>query len=243
MISFNGHSGCSIIMLSDDIVRKTSSTIEYNDRLNSQMKKQKQFKHSVIKTSEIVDCGYTVDGLFYFDMKYIRGINLSVYFQQNTLDSCVKIIDLFSTFNTGNTIDISNALNEKINTTKMDEESLYLITNQNWIVSDGYCHGDLTFENVLINSNGVYLIDFLDSFVECPIIDESKLLQDSFCYWSFKNNIPKRKLITISDKFNTRQHYCMLLLHLFRIMPYANQTKKDTLLCMINRVKSKINQF
>ena len=101
MISFNGHSGCSIIMLSDDIVRKTSSTIEYNDRLNSQMKKQKQFKHSVIKTSEIVDCGYTVDGLFYFDMKYIRGINLSVYFQQNTLDSCVKIIDLFSTFNTG----------------------------------------------------------------------------------------------------------------------------------------------
>ena len=160
MISFNGHSGCSIIMLSDDIVRKTSSTIEYNDRLNSKMKKQKQFKHSVIKTSEIVDCGYTVDGLFYFDMKYIRGINLSVYFQQNTLDSCVKIIDLFSTFNTGNTIDISNALNEKINTTKMDEESLYLITNQNWIVSDGYCHGDLTFENVLINRNGVYLIDF-----------------------------------------------------------------------------------
>jgi hypothetical protein len=243
MISFNGHSGCSIKMLSDGIVRKTSSNTDYNSRLQNQMLKQKQFYHPVIRTTDIVDCGYNSDGLFYFDMKYIRGVNLSIYFQQNTLNSCMKIIDLFSSFNTETQIDISDAINKKIRTINIDEESLKLITDQRWTVSSGYCHGDLTFENVLINSDGVYLIDFLDSFVECPIIDESKLLQDSFCYWSFKNNIPKRKLITVCDKFDTRQHYCMLLLHLFRIIPYANAAKKENLLCMINRVKTKINQF
>ena len=243
MISFNGHSGCSVKMLSDNIVRKTSSNIEYNIRLQNQMKKQKQFRHPVIKTSDIVDCGYSSDGLFYFDMKYIRGINLSIYFQQNTLDSCIKIIDLFSSFNNNKKIDITDAIIKKVRTMNIDEESMQLIINQKWTVFDGYCHGDLTFENVLINSDGVYLIDFLDSFVECPIIDESKLLQDSFCYWSFKDNIPKRKLITVCDMFNTRQHYCMLLLHLFRIIPYANVAKKENLLCMINQVKTKINQF
>jgi serine/threonine protein kinase len=243
MIKLNGHSGCSVLMLSNNIVRKTSANLDYNSRLEKQMIKQKQFYHSVIKTSDILDCGYDENGLFYFDMKYIRGVNLSIYFQQNVLNSCLKIIDLFSTFNNKNKIDISDQINQKINTMNVDDESRELIMNQNWIVSGGYCHGDLTFENIIINNDGIYLIDFLDSFVECPIIDESKLLQDSFCYWSFKNIIPERKLLAVSDKFNTRQHYCMLLLHLLRIIPYVNGIKKDTLLCMINRVKLKINQF
>lgn len=243
MILFKGHSGCNIRMISDNVVRKTSPNVEYNIRLENQMKKQSEFFHSHIKTSDIIDFGYNKEELFYFDMTYIRGINLSIYFQQNNLNSCMNIIDLFSSFNTENKIEISDFITKKINSMNVDEESLELITTQNWTVFDGYCHGDLTFENILINSDGVYLIDFLDSFVECPIIDESKLLQDSFCYWSFKDNIPKRKLIAICEKFDTRQHYCMLLLHLLRIIPYVSKEKKVNLLCMMDRVKKKINQF
>ena len=243
MISLNGHSGCSIIMVSDIVVRKTAASIQYNHRLENQMKKQQNFFHPVLKTSSVIDSGYTPSGLFYFDMEYIKGINLSLYFQQNTLNSCMKIIDTFSSFNGVNKIDIKNSIVKKINTMEIDDESKSLILDQSWITPDGYCHGDLTFENIIINNNGIYLIDFLDSFVECPIIDESKLLQDSFCYWSFKENIPKRKLISVCEKFNDRQHYCMLLIHLFRIIPYVSCKKKKNILWMINQVKIKINQF
>ncbi|MEB3375992.1 hypothetical protein SFC43_32790 [Bacteroides sp. CR5/BHMF/2] len=35
----------------------------------------------------------------------------------------------------------------------------------------GQCHGDLTFSNILFNGNNYYLIDFLDSFLESPLLD------------------------------------------------------------------------
>ncbi len=48
----------------------------------------------------------------------------------------------------------------------------------------GICHGDLTFSNMLFNGNNYYLIDFLDSFVESPLLDIVKLRQDSAYLWS-----------------------------------------------------------
>ena len=48
----------------------------------------------------------------------------------------------------------------------------------------GICHGDLTFSNILFNGNNYYLIDFLDSFIESPLMDIVKIRQDSFHLWS-----------------------------------------------------------
>ena len=39
----------------------------------------------------------------------------------------------------------------------------------------GKCHGDLTFSNILFNGNNYYLIDFLDSFIESPLLDLVKI--------------------------------------------------------------------
>lgn len=41
----------------------------------------------------------------------------------------------------------------------------------------GQCHGDLTFSNILFNGNNYYLIDFLDSFLESPLLDLVKIRQ------------------------------------------------------------------
>lgn len=48
----------------------------------------------------------------------------------------------------------------------------------------GMCHGDLTFSNILFNGNNYYLIDFLDSFIESPLLDIVKLRQDTAWLWS-----------------------------------------------------------
>jgi len=51
----------------------------------------------------------------------------------------------------------------------------------------GPCHGDLTMSNILIasDSSAIALIDFLDSFIESPLIDLAKLRQDTrFCWTS-----------------------------------------------------------
>ncbi len=50
----------------------------------------------------------------------------------------------------------------------------------------GPCHGDLTMSNIMIasDSSAIALIDFLDSFVESPLIDLAKLRQDTRFHWS-----------------------------------------------------------
>lgn len=48
----------------------------------------------------------------------------------------------------------------------------------------GMCHGDLTFSNILFTGNNYYLIDFLDSFIESPLIDIIKIRQDTSWLWS-----------------------------------------------------------
>jgi len=60
----------------------------------------------------------------------------------------------------------------------------------------GICHGDFTFANMLF-SNKIGLIDFLDSFIETPLWDIGKLLQELRLKWSYlmcKEKVDKTKI-------------------------------------------------
>lgn len=50
----------------------------------------------------------------------------------------------------------------------------------------GRCHGDLTFSNIMVarDASAISLIDFLDSFIESPLIDLAKLRQDTLFRWT-----------------------------------------------------------
>ena len=39
------------------------------------------------------------------------------------------------------------------------------------------CHGDLTYENMIIKQNNLYFIDFLDGYVDSKLLDISKIFQ------------------------------------------------------------------
>lgn len=51
----------------------------------------------------------------------------------------------------------------------------------------GQCHGDFTFSNMIVSENGdICLIDFLETFLETPLQDIAKLMQELKYYWSLR---------------------------------------------------------
>ena len=79
-------------------------------------------------------------------------------------------------------------------------ENMEDISNQN--IPIGICHGDLTFSNILVDNNRMqlYLIDFLDSFIESPLLDIVKIRQDTKYLWTlnlYNHNYDSNKTIII----------------------------------------------
>lgn len=100
-------------------------------------------------------------------------------------------------------------------------------------------HGDLTFSNMIFQKNKLFLFDFLDSFIESPINDIIKLLQDSLFDWSInlfykECDITKIKIVNrythdLSDMFFNKYEWyskyknILLLINFLRIIPYVKE--------------------
>lgn len=112
---------------------------------------------------------------------------------------------------------------------------------------DIYCHGDFTLENMIVSNNKLYLIDFLDSYINCIEIDYAKILQDVLLGWSyrFKKESAGRQL-RLSILFNEiidiyKQHKTsidlMLLVNVLRIVPYCKQNDDITANWLNKKIK------
>ena len=106
-----------------------------------------------------------------------------------------------------------------------------------------YCHGDLTLNNMLFVDSEIYLIDFLDSFIDSPIIDLVKLKQDLVYSWSQElQKIRKTRMITafkflwctIEDSFKdltrSKTFKVMEVVNFLRIEPYITSEAEGKLL-------------
>lgn len=199
-----GHSGCRILLCETEdnsvYVRKISSSHNYNKRLVIQAEKQKDFVNGSMMAPEVLDSGYTEEGLFYFDMEYVQGITLSEYMKtieigkvRGLVETIIRniVIPNAGGSNTEETVflnkieTLENSLlpwnNEIIN------HALKMLKNHSWkTFVKTKCHGDLTLENIIVKDNKLYLIDFLDSFCDSWILDVSTLLQDVQTLWSYR---------------------------------------------------------
>lgn len=274
-IKLIGHSGCDLKISKHEgglFVTKTSKNREYNSRLKEQCEKQKAFNHNFFNAPIIFESGYNRHGLFKFSMEYVNGLTLAEYFRNikiGNIDSLAKIFfsiiyDNYSFDGNAKEIFVLKLkdLEKKINAKndKLLSDVLFKLKNYGWSYCiAGYCHGDMTLENIILSNNKLYLIDFLDSFYDSWMIDVAKILQDVECKWSYRfdkkndKNLEIRLLIfkqLLIDKILLLKDgekilstiYCILLVNLLRIIPYTDDLETIKYLKNeINKIFKKIN--
>lgn len=140
----------------------------------------------------------------------------------------------------------------------LNKSLIYLNNKINEIINInipiGYCHGDLTLSNILIDplNNKLFLIDFLDSFIESPIFDIVKIRQDTKFCWTlelYNQNLDKNKIRIIMNELDNKidnyfkkyVYYELIykyfeMMNILRIVQYCKSTKiKEYLItCLIN---------
>lgn len=199
-----GLSGCKLEFISDDVIRKTSQSTEYNQRFEKQIHKQKHFlgvKLNNISTPKILNVGYE-KGLLYCDMQYIDSSIFTEKFQQSTFNDITyytktlfNYVDTIRFTNESYTSDeIKSCVVVKLEQLKAKSKYSDLIVNvlehikhiDFGEVEKNNCHGDLTLSNILFTNRDIYFIDFLDSYVESFLIDLVKIKQDLYYKWNIK---------------------------------------------------------
>lgn len=275
-INVKGHSGCKIEIVRDGdklYVFKSSNDIGYLNRLERQALKQseaakQELQHIRIpKIHQIVKDTKSV----VIKMDYVYSRNFIEFFEQagfEQIDYLIGALILLinKEIEKSSQITIPSAIVynkfkdvfEKTtnNPNLKDDKGIEKILNRssqifkNWTdmtLPVGTCHGDLTFSNILFNGNNYYLIDFLDSFIESPLLDIVKLRQDTAWHWSelmyiypFDNvrlRIAMDKIDTELDSYFRqkydwyREYYGpMQLMNFLRILQYAHEPKVITYL-------------
>ena len=192
-----GLSGCSLELINDRVLRKYSPTTDYNLRLLSQADKQVVFGNRIYKN---IDAPKVYDiQKNYFDMEYIAGKNFDEFFSIASVNDVEFVVStLFDYFDalifTARNIDATKQILEKLDNLK--EKSSYpkyieflrkYVEDRRMIVPHTFCHGDLTFANIIFHQNRLFFIDFLDCYVDTFLSDLVKLKQDLHHLWAVKN--------------------------------------------------------
>ena len=192
-----GLSGCKLELIGSNTLRKHSSSPSYNKRLDLQVKKQELFSNQVfrnVETPKVLSKGDS-----YFDMEYVTGRSFDEYFSVCSVSDIDFVFDSLCGYFDGL---ISNAqyyqpevskkrLLDKINSLETHTNHLtdlyhirQMVSSITMRIPQTFCHGDLTFTNIIFNKNRLYYIDFLDCFIDSFLCDLIKLKQDLYYHWS-----------------------------------------------------------
>lgn len=265
-----GHSGCRILLCEMEsgevFVRKISSGRNYNERLKAQAEKQGSYRNCAILTPRILSVGATEDGLFFFDMEYIRGISLAKYMEVievgKVRDMVETIINYVVQMLPNTKVGCEAVFQDKIDGLAQKlllwnddvlKQAIDMLKHHSWLkFYSSPCHGDLTLENIIVKNDQLYLIDFLDSFWDSWLLDIGTLLQDVQTLWAYRRlpemdtNLLIRLIIfrdVLLDELTQKvgkdfvlESYYALLLKLVRICPYT--TDRSTRAFLLEKIDS-----
>lgn len=214
-LAVKGHSGYNIDIVREGVnlyVYKRCQDADKAARLLRQAAKQEQatqLQHSGFQTPHILATAHDEDSCS-IKMPYVYSRNFMEYFESAGFEqidyfihTLIRFIEEELVLSPIQTIDAEVVKNKFLSVEKtiasnphiqsseqmasiMDKSNHLLTGIQDWQLPVGVCHGDLTFSNILFTANTYYLIDFLDSFIESPLMDIVKLRQDSAHIWSAK---------------------------------------------------------
>jgi serine/threonine protein kinase len=274
-IEVKGHSGCDIEVVNENdnlYVYKSSYDIKYLRRLVLQAQKQIAAaipEYQYVRVPKILDISQD-DEKVVLKMEYVYSKNFVEYFEHAGFEqinylviALIKFLEHEIKNSTITTVDasigkdkfadvkaktLSNIhLQGDAEIVELLEKSAHVFDGMHEMnIPVGLCHGDLTFSNILFNGNNYYLIDFLDSFIESPLLDIVKIRQDSAYLWSqlmyihecdtIRLNIICHKIDQEIDKYFSQyawynEYYMPLqLMNFLRILQYAHEGKVITYL-------------
>ena len=270
-LDIQGHSGCDISIVTEDNelhIHKSTHDPGYVKRLVNQANKQiaayqTQYQH--IRVPRIFEVEQSATDAT-IKMEYIYSKNFVEYFESAGFEQIKYLIGAIkyfidleigsstiqivpSSILTDKMADVARKVEKNVHL-KDDAEAQELVRRSSAVMNAvgdmempvGTCHGDLTFSNILFNGNNYYLIDFLDSFIESPLLDIVKIRQDTAYLWStlmyhkpFDNvrlSIISKKIDSAIDEYFTgqyewyRRYYMPLqLMNFLRILQYGHDEK------------------
>jgi len=191
-------SGCSLKLVGNGLVRKTSPSEPYNERLRRQAKKQEFFSEMDFRNICVPRVAATGDsgGLFHFDMEYSPGLGMREFLSLASVRELEFVAETFSRY-LHQAKSMSRAANhERQIMAKIEELAgktgrkellgrlALMVRSGGSTLPKSACHGDLTLANVLFQKNKLCLVDFLDSYVDSYLCDLAKLKQDLFYLWT-----------------------------------------------------------
>lgn len=252
----NGLSGCKLEFINNKVIRKYSSSLDYNTRLVKQIDKQILFSNFILKnisTPKIFNINK--NDLYSFEMEYIPGFSSYDYFSICSPKDVDFVLDtLFSYFDflilNSKQCKVNLKILEKIDfLEKNTTHKKYLkcikkeVIKKDIIVPKTFCHGDLTFSNILFHKNRIFFIDFLDSYIDSFICDLVKLKQDLYYLWNMRINKMYSQRIhqiysyiwnSLSERYyshiDTIEFKVVDVMNSLRIEPYlTNQYQRDIL--------------
>lgn len=282
MFKLKGYSGCGLQLHPDEknhyFVRKISDDKDYFLRLKKQAAKQIDFaaQDNILVPKVLKE--YEKESYYAFDMEYIWGTDFLSFTHKCPKQSLDWLGDIILEFISGN-LQKSNwaefphaKFRKKLETTldaiksrdRIDSnflketEKFFNKADYSYSFPFGYCHGDLTFSNMLVLDRGNQLafIDFLDVEINTPLHDIVKLRQDTIHGWSLRlyegdidetkikiawKHLDRRVWDGLNSEFQLKPYYkIMQVLNFLRILKYTRSPEMDRFLCKcINNVMVK----
>jgi hypothetical protein len=245
------------------LVTKSTTVPTYVSRLKKQADKQRRFnsfENLNIHVPKIYG-ELELPDYYSFDMEYCDGLSFVSFFEIADKENLLWFYKQLETLilssinqSTVESIEISLILDKIAQVEESCDRQIVLLHGfENQFIAlkhafkvmgdaislpIGPTHGDLTLSNIMIKNNeSISLFDFLDSFIESPLLDIVKLRQDTRHHWSLnmlssKSDITRLKILLeyldslVSKSFSSLDAYKNFytpfqILNLLRILPYA----------------------
>lgn len=248
-----GLSGCKLELLNNTTLRKYSSSPEYNSRLLKQVDKQNFFYNLILKnidTPKVLSVNKDS-----FDMDYVPALSFYEFFSSASVENIEFVIEtLFGYFDFISSrfrmVDVTDEILNKLDSLmprshhkNFIRHLKKLVEEESIVVPNTFCHGDLTFNNILFHPNRLFFIDFLDSYVDSFLCDLVKMKQDLYYLWSLKiQNLSSVRMIQtyryIWEKLESRYEYyiekisfdVLDAINILRIEPYLTNPQQTIIL-------------
>lgn len=260
----SGLSGAQIYLMTLDnrhwFVRKAASRPEGSPRLRRQLQKQQAWRRlggEIIRTPKVLNEG-ELDGRFYFDMEVVRGMDGVTYLRSADYAGVERFSNKLCRFAEAaaelpplqpspSAHDLFGALYSRVcdvhrTTSLLSPEDLSAIllglehVRNLGDLPPTWCHGDLTLENLIVDSEGEFwALDLLDAPFEHYWFDIAKLHQDLEGGWYLRHGAPiarcvtdfvGRRLFATAVKLDPRYellHAVLLTVTFVRILPYVRE--------------------